>query len=49
MKRVFHNLPDVAFHRVVQQYGFSIGRPVFTWKQQHVALMNYTFFATRYN
>jgi hypothetical protein len=47
--RVFEQVPDIAFHKAIQQYGFSIGRPVFTWKQQRIALLNYTFFAITRN
>lgn len=47
--RVFVDIPNVAFHRAVQQYGFAVGKPVFTWRQQRIALMNYTFFAMIHN
>jgi len=47
--RVFDEIPNMAFHRLVQQYGFAIGRPVFTWKQERAALINYTFFAITRN
>ena len=47
--RVFADIPNQAFYRAVQQYGFSIGRPVFTVQQQSITLINYCYFATIHN
>jgi len=48
-QRVFNDIPNTAFYRIVQQYAFYRGRPVFTIQQQQTALWNYTYFAVTRN
>lgn len=49
MNRIFVHVPNAAFHKIVRQYAFKIGRPIFTVKHQQSALVNYTFFAATRN
>lgn len=49
MLRQFELIPDIAFHKVVRNYAFIMGKPVFTWDQQKVALANYINYATLLN
>lgn len=47
--RVFVDIPNDHFEKIVQQYGFWKGRPVFTSEQQHVTLLNYCYYANIHN
>lgn len=49
MNRLYVDVPNAAFHKIVRQYAFELGRPVFTLKDQRAALLNYTFFAITRN
>lgn len=49
MIRLYVDIPNTAFHKIVRQYAFEFGRPVFTTKDQQAALLNYTFFAITRN
>jgi hypothetical protein len=49
MTRLFINVPNAAFHKIVRQYARQMGRPIFTVKHQQSALLNYTFFAATRN
>ncbi|HEY4287296.1 MAG TPA: hypothetical protein VGN00_09385 [Puia sp.] len=49
MIRLYTDIPNVAFHKIVRQYAFELGRPVFTMKEQQSALINYIFFAVGRN
>ena len=46
MKRVFVDIPNIAFHRVVKHYAFERGKPVFTCVQLDTAFINYIKYAS---
>jgi hypothetical protein len=45
LERIYDTVPNIAFHKIVRQYGFWIGKPVFTQKQQDAAFINYIHIA----
>jgi len=47
--RIYTSIPNAAFQKIIRQYAFGIGRPVFTMQQQQAMLINYTFFAITLN
>lgn len=49
MERIFTSIPNIAFHRIVKQYAFEKGKPVFTLVQLDTAFINYVRFAQQNN
>jgi hypothetical protein len=49
LQRIYTDVPNQAFNRIVQQYAFQRGCPVFTVDQQHAALWNYIRYAIDLN
>lgn len=49
MPRIYATIPNIAFHKVVKQYAFDKGKPVFTMVQLDTAFINYVRFAQQNN
>jgi len=49
MQRIFPSIPNIAFHRIVKQYAFETGKPVFTLVNLDTAFIHYLAFAAKYN
>lgn len=49
MKRIYFTIPNVAFHKVVKQYAFEKGKPIFTIVDLDSALIAYIYFAAQRN
>ena len=46
MQRIFVLVPNIAFHKIVRNYAFELGKPVFTMVDLDTALINYIGYAT---
>lgn len=49
MDRIFPNIPNVAFYKIINHYAFETGKPVFTMVDRDTALINYLAFAIKNN
>ncbi|MBN8852264.1 MAG: hypothetical protein J0H07_10440 [Sphingobacteriales bacterium] len=47
--RIYTDVPNCAFHKILRQYAIEIGRPILTIQQQRIMLINYSFFAITLN
>lgn len=49
MQRVYVSVPDVAFHKIVNNWAFYIGKLVLTQRDYKTALINYSHMASKLN
>jgi hypothetical protein len=49
LERIYLQVPNVAFHKIVKEYAFYMGKPVFTIRDLDSALINYINLAKTLN